>query len=537
VDLEKYRVLFVEEATDHLAEMSSALVALEAGGSASDLEPAVDSLFRLAHSIKGMSASLDYTPIAELAHRLEDWMEPLRQGSPLPEDGIALLSETLRALEEMVAQVAERGAVPAPRPDLVSRLSGEADGPPAAPLDAAPAGPTEPAGSAPLPRSVRVRTETVDRFLAAVGELMQRQARLETLHRSAPFWAEYREFGEELDGMEHVVRELRRRALDIRTTPVRRVLERLPRVASELARELSKRVRVELAGEKVELDRAVLDHVNEPLLHLLRNAVDHGIETPETRERAGKPPVGCIRVGASRVGGRVRIRLEEDGGGIDVEAVRRKAVERGLLLDAVAEDLPVERICELVFEPGISAREAVSEVSGRGVGLDAVKRTVEGLGGSISVETEPGHGTAFEMDLPSMVALQRVLVLELDGERVALPAVRVESVLGADEGRVEGAAVDAFFVFKDEPIPLLDLAYALGLPSRPEGGGGSVVVLETQGFRLGLRVDRAVADLEVFVREVPAVLAPLDLVGGVAILPDGVPVFLLEVAALMEEPV
>ncbi len=363
---------------------------------------------------------------------------------------------------------------------------------------------------------------------------MQRHARLETLHRASPLWELHAELGEELYGMERVVRELRRRALDIRTTPVRRVLERLPRVASELARALGKRVEVKLDGDEVEVDRAVLDHLDDALLHLVRNAVDHGVESLAKRTLAGKDPIASVRLSASRVGGRLHLRLEDDGAGIDVEGVRRRAVERGMLPEAVAEDLPPERIAELLFEPGMSTKDEVSEISGRGVGLDAVKHQIEALGGTISLHSRPGQGTVFEIDLPLMVALQRVLILEIGGERVALPVNRVESIVDVEDGAIEGVGGEAFFVWKDEPMPLLDLGRrVLGAPA-PEPPRGNVVVLETQGFRYGLRVDGVAADPEVFVREVPPVLSGLKLLAGVAILTDGEPVFLLEPSFLVE---
>jgi two-component system chemotaxis sensor kinase CheA len=380
---------------------------------------------------------------------------------------------------------------------------------------------------------VRLRPEIVDRFLAGIGELMQRQSRLEALAHGAPAWPGQLAFDAELGDMQRVVSELRRRALDLRTTPVRRVLERLPRVASELARSLEKRVSVELFGEEVEVDRAVLDHLDEPLLHLVRNAVDHGIERPEQRERAGKPAVGTVAIHARRESGRLHLRVEDDGGGLDVEAVRRAAVRRGLLPEAVAEDLPLARAAELLFEPGMSTREHVSEVSGRGVGLDAVKRTLESLGGSVTLESRPGAGTRFDLEVPSMVALQRVLIVEVSKAALALATSRIEAVLDVAEGEVERTGREAFFVYRDEPLPLVDLSERVGF-ARIEPGYGAIVLVEVRGFRLGLLVERAVRECEVFVRPVPAILAALEPLGGAAILPDGVPVFLLEIAALVE---
>ncbi len=378
-----------------------------------------------------------------------------------------------------------------------------------------------------------MRTEALDRFLASVGDLMQHQARLERLQRDLPYWEGKPEFDEELSGMHRIVRDLRRRALDIRTTPVRRVLERLPRVVSELARALGKSVRVELVGEEVEVDRAVLDHLDEPLLHLVRNALDHGLETSEERATSGKPPVGRLRITATSGGGRLKLRVEDDGRGLAVERVRRRAVERGMPPE-VAEDLPIERLGELLFEPGMSTSDQVSQVSGRGVGLDAVKRTVESLGGSVSVLTPSEGGMAFELDLPSMVALQRILILHVGGHRVALPVTRLDAVIDVREASIERAGGETFMVYQDEPIPLLDLAERIGLPRSRDDEGGNIVLIEARGFRLGLRVKRAVGDQEVYVREVPRALASFRHLGGVATLSDGAPVFLLEVGRLLE---
>ena len=301
MDIEKYRQLFVDEATDHVAEMSRALAQLESreGG---DAEGAIDTLFRMAHSIKGMASSLEYESVASLAHCLEDWLEPLREAGMLPDSALPLLYEVVAVLEQMV-DGRRRGWHASRRPQRHPGQARPATGSECARRGGGRVPKKRPELSAPpLPRSVRVRAEAIDRFLASVGELMQRQARLADLHREAPMWELRAEFGEELDGMERVVRELRRRALDIRTTPVRRVMERLPRVAAELARALGKRVELKLHGDEVEVDRAVLDHLDDSLLHLVRNAVDHGVESPAKRALAGKDPIACITLSAARVG-------------------------------------------------------------------------------------------------------------------------------------------------------------------------------------------------------------------------------------------
>ncbi|MEE8558845.1 MAG: chemotaxis protein CheW [Myxococcota bacterium] len=534
MNLEKYRALFIDEATDHLAEMSRAVVELEKCAGTPDAAEPIATLFRMAHSIKGMAASLSYEAVAELAHGLEGWMEPLRGRTGIPVGAVPLLLEIVAALETMVGVVSSCEEAPAPRPDLLALL--ETPGTvPAGYLQGDPEKKAQASSRPPLPRTVRVRAEAVDRFLAAVGELIQRHARLVALHRASPFWTYHREFGDGLEGMAQVVRELRERALEIRTTPIQRILERLPPMAAELAHALGKRVRVELTGEEVEVDRAVLDHLDGPLLHLVRNSIDHGIEGPVERVQAGKPETGTIRIEAHQEGARVRVTLEDDGAGIDVERLRRLAVDRGLLVQAVAEDLPPERIVELVFEPGLTTRSAVTEVSGRGVGLDAVKRGIESLGGEVRVRSTPGQGSRFEIEVPSVVALQRVLVVGIGDERLALPAANVEAVVRVAEGGIEGIGGDAFFEWRGEPLPLLDLGKRLGVSSSVPEDEGAIAVVETQGFRLGLRIDRATSHLEVFVREVPPPLDSSPILAGVAILPDGDPVFLLEVAQVVEK--
>ncbi len=527
MDLDKYRTLFVHEASDYLVQMGQALATLQSEPGSAAANEAVDALFRMAHSIKGMAASLDYESVATLAHAFEDCMVPLRDGGAVEARILALCAEAVAALEEMVEFVESAGTPPDAREELVRRL-GDPDAEPSAPASSRTSRAAAPS------RSVRVRTDLVDRFLASVGELMQRQARLAALHRKAPIWDGQHAFGEELDLMENVVRDLRRRALDIRTTSVRRITERLPMVVSELARELGKRVRFDPAGDEVEVDRAILDHLDDPLLHVVRNAVDHGLETPAEREAAGKDPVGTLRVDASLVSGRLHVCIEDDGRGIDVESVRRKAIERGLLMEMVAEDLPPERIIEFIFEPGMSTADSVTDISGRGVGMDAVKRAIEALGGTLAVSSRPGLGTRMELDLPSMVALQRVLALGVGGGCVALPMPQLDAVLGADEARIERTAGDAFFMFKDEPLPLLDLGEEIGLPGVGSTSRGNVVVMDVRGFKLGLHVERAIGNIEVYVRDVPRPLDVIPALAGVALLPDGAPVFLLDLPVVVE---
>ena len=216
---------------------------------------------------------------------------------------------------------------------------------------------------------MRVNTDTLDRFLSTVGEVILNSNQLRT---SADASAQSKTAGlaSGLDRMDRVVGELQRRALELRTTPLLRIVEPLSRVARDVAQLSGKRVVVEIQGAELDLDRSILDRLSDPLVHLVRNAVDHGIETPEVRAAAGKPEVGCLTIDARRVKDSIRIAVRDDGKGIDLEAVRARAVERGLVVLDLAEDLSAEDIASFVFHPGLSPAQTISRVSGRGVGMD-----------------------------------------------------------------------------------------------------------------------------------------------------------------------
>lgn len=374
---------------------------------------------------------------------------------------------------------------------------------------------------------MRVRTDTLDRFLSSVGEVILSASQLRTVADAS--WIERSAvLASGFDRMDRVVGDLQRRALDLRTAPLLRVMEPLPRVARELARQLGKQVHVELEGAELELDRSILDRLSDPLVHLLRNAVDHGLETPDLRLRAGKSQAGRIRLQARREKDSIRISVEDDGAGIDLEAVRARAVAAGLLHEGIAEDLPPDEIAALVFRPGLSTRPTVSEVSGRGVGMDAVKATVESLGGRVELSSRAGLGTVTSLVVPITAAIQRVLLLGLGDETVALPIGKVERIVEIEPGSIERSGRESFALIDDVPVLVLDLAERLGLANGTAAGPLPLVLTEIRGERIGLRVTRLEGQQEIYVKPVPSLLAGLRVLGGLTVLGDGRPIFLLD---------
>lgn len=380
------------------------------------------------------------------------------------------------------------------------------------------------------PPSVRVPNETLDRFLSTVGEVILTTSQLRTAAETNGIHQDARLSGG-FDQMDRVVGELKRRALALRTTPLLRVMENLPRVAREVAARIGKRVEVTLAGAELELDRSILDRLYDPLVHLVRNSVDHGLETPEARVAAGKPEVGNLRIEATREKDAIRIAVCDDGAGMNLVALRERAVAAGLVHPTLADDLPPEEIVELAFHPGLSTAAQISDISGRGVGMDAVRSTLESLGGAVWFETRPGAGTTALLRVPIAAAVQRVLLVGLGDEIVAVPISKVERVVEVEAGAIEGSAGEAFALLDDEPVLVLDLAQRLGWASAANGDA-PLVIAELRGERVALRVGKLAGQQDIYVKPLPALLASLRVLAGLTVLGDGRPVFLLDLNQL-----
>ena len=256
-------------------------------------------------------------------------------------------------------------------------------------------------------------------------------------------------------------------------------------------------------------------------------AVDHGIEPPKARAALGKSQVGRIVIEARRVKDSIRISVSDDGAGIDLEALRERAVSAGVLHADLAEDLPADAIAALVFEPGLSTAGSVSQISGRGVGMDAVRATIESLGGSVELVSERGAGTTTTLIVPITAAVQRVLLLGVGGETVAIPISKVERIVELPAESIERSGNEAFALVDDELIPVLALADRMGVSAGSEALV-PLVLTELRGERIGLTADRVVGQQEIYVKPVPELLSGLRALAGLTILADGRPMFLLD---------
>lgn len=651
MDMSRYLGLFASEAGEHLEALGKELTRVE-----SERTPElVDSVFRHAHSVKGMAASMGFEPIATLAHRAEDLIGAIREdperltreaidlllratdslqsqvklaveGKPLEPDGAlidALAALFARVNDEVAARPAPLPAAPveaapavepAPaehadwgrltvkvqivkscptpgvrgflvhkklsglgqifdlRPPLEELKAGrlpengitlvletrageaavrkvlaqvsdlekvEVAALPSLAHDAPP--PTakperEPDGARPIgvepTRTVRVKTEVLDHFLDGVGELLLATAHLRDLSKRLAE-RDRTPFDEGIDRLHGIVKDLHDRVMGARMTPLAQITDRLPRAARDIMRRTGKEAELTISGQEIELDRAILDELADPVLHLLRNCLDHGLESAEERAAAGKPERGRIRVAARRDRDRVLLELEDDGRGMDPEKLKASAIARGLLTAESAEKLTLRESLMLACLPGVSTAKSVSDLSGRGVGMDAVKRVVENLGGTLEIDSEPGRGTRFTLRLPLTVAVVNVLLIGVGEEVYGLPITKVVGAVELtpdDLYRSQGARM---LSHGGELLNVHPLANLLAVPPGPELPQQPYVVVEGDGDRLALQVDRLLGQEEVVLKPLSRPLDKIPGLSGVTILGNGRPIFILDVPRLV----
>lgn len=634
MDMSKYRGMFLSEAKEHLATMSRLILALEKNPA--DAE-GIDSLFREAHSVKGMAASMGYQTTAKLAHHLEDQLDSCRKSGTVPAtvvDGLLAGLDLLEGLiEDLAADRPERelaaflsapaanppvaaakkptpavAARPAARPAAnpvqvpvpaaapvamaaapeeesaaVLRLTIELAVGVAAPaarallifkdldrlgrrLDCEPseaqirqgesahrlklrlqtarppleiernlAGITDvarvevspeerrevsPAGRGESGRTVRVRTDLLDRFVNLTGELITSRYMLQAAAQQAS-WGDLRS---QLEQHNRLIADLHHHVLQVRMMPLESITGRLPRLVRDLARRAAKEIELQIVGEGVELDRAILEELADPLVHLVRNAVDHGIEKR-----------GTITVRAWREKDLAMVEVLDNGRGMDPQVIRRKALERGLVSEVQARSLRDRDVLMLVCTPGFSTAAAITETSGRGVGMDVVKSAVEHLGGVLEIDSSPGRGSRMLLKLPLSVAIIKILLIECAGRTLGMPVTRVLRTLEVDRSEIQSSGRQLVLRLGQEAVPLLSLSKILGLPAAPFPGSVPIVVSEVRGRRVGLAVDRLVGQREVFVK---ALNYPLDRYAGATgatVLGDGRVVFIIDPQHLLEE--
>jgi len=607
MDVTKFREMFLVEAAEHLELMVDILVQLDSDPEDQD---GIDALFREAHSIKGMAATMEHAEMAKLAHHLEDRLDDCRQLGRVSGIEIDWLLEAVDLLELLLDDIrkeqpersvdsfiasmpkesaAEAGsvmkvkvagsalhgrgllvqlqlqeAVVAPGPRFLVLLKRLADF--GTILESIPSTedlfqgdapdqllvrlesdvpqeqiyqqlqkyselqeiifPDEPEEEKPRNKkapgkTVRVSTELLDHLINLTGELITNRYQMQ----SAVKEHNWQELDDGVGRLARLVKNLHHQVLQVRMVSLESLAGRLSRTVHDLSRSSGKEIQLKLEGTEIELDRAIVEELTDPLIHMVRNAVDHGIEQS-----------GTISIKAWRERDQVLVQVADDGRGIDPEKIRQRALGKGLLNPAQAKTIRNYDLFQLICQPGFSTAEEISETSGRGVGMDVVKTAVERVGGILLIDSIPGEGARITLKLPLSLAIIRVLIVECAGARMAMPITRVVQTVEISPDEVQSSGKQLMIHYQDELLPMLSLRKILKSPKGSQINPIPLVITEVMGRKVALVVDRLVGQREVFVQRLPA---PFDRVRGCSggtILGDGQIIFLLDLQSLFERP-
>ncbi|NNU82601.1 chemotaxis protein CheA [Geobacillus sp. BMUD] len=380
-------------------------------------------------------------------------------------------------------------------------------------------------------KMIRVNIERLDRLMNLFEELVVDRGRLEQISREL----NHAELTETVERMSRISSDLQTIILNMRMVPVETVFNRFPRMVRQLARELGKKVRLEIIGADTELDRTVIDEIGDPLVHLIRNALDHGIEAPNVRAARGKPEEGIIQLRAYHSGNHVFIEIEDDGAGISREKVLQKAKSRGIVSPQAAEHLNDQQIYELIFAPGFSTAEKVSDISGRGVGLDVVKSTIESLGGTVSVDSQPGKGSLFSIQLPLTLSIISVLLVQIAEETYAIPLSSIIETALVKKEEIFSAHNQPVIDFRGKIVPLVRLKDVFAVPGAADDGDAVAVVIVRKGEKLAaLAVDSFIGQQEVVLKSLGNYLSSVFAISGATILGDGRVALIIDCNALVK---
>ena len=634
-----YLPMFLAESREHLQELNLAIVRIE---EIPDDHATLDEIFRIAHSLKGMSATMGFAGMAALTHEMEDVLELIRQRrgaversaidvllacldvleasiETIESNGVEAINpqpliERLRGLvrERTPDQAVTRSGLPVAPADLAERAQGrrvvmvsahladdapmpgvraymviesmgdhgevigsvpaadavdvfdgrvvhiwvatEADAEalavasrevpdiaeahagelPTAAVSDTDAGQLHDTPPPPPPRkhaaasTVRVDAERLDQLMHYIGELVLHRTEVEAVAAQA-----------DVPGLAQAVQNLTRTSqalqamvMQVRMIPVEAVFLRFPRLIRDLSAKLGKQVDLTLVGQDTEMDRTVVEALGDPLVHLVRNSLDHGLEPAAERVAAGKPPAGVLEISARHAGGNVIITVRDDGRGIDARKVARKAVERGLIPADAVDAVDMAKAAEILFMPGFSTAETTSDISGRGVGMDAVRTAIRELGGEVLLTSEPGSGTTAQIRLPLTLAIINALLVEVDEQPLAIPIERVERTVRLADHAVRSVAGERMLVMSDGVLPIVGAGERFGRGAGPEPA--HAVLVRGSDRRIAVSVSKLIGQRELVTRPLPADVAEQAGLSGGAVLSNGQIALIADCDALLE---
>ncbi|HEY9005349.1 MAG TPA: chemotaxis protein CheA [Ohtaekwangia sp.] len=547
---QEYLEIFLAEAIEQITEINRLLTNLEKNPTDASI---IKSLFRNMHTLKGNATGMGYTKIAEMTHVLEDLFAAVRDGKLLIDADMFtsiyraadIVSELIRAIKHP-KNVQYRGIKTKLEVLLREKIIAihEVSPPPAivAEETEAETAPTEDKDDSRIVFSelVQVPVQKLDNLLNLVGELIIERDRIVSILQDS-YTA-----GGQLARFNRTLSDLQYSVMDVRLVQIEFLFNKFHRIVRDAAILEGKTANLVLEGADTEIDRNILQATSDSLVHLIRNAISHGLETPEQRQAVGKPATGTITLTASNEADAVVITIQDDGAGINLQQIKRKAVEKKMLSQHEIDQLSEQDVQLLIFEPGFSTRDSVTSLAGRGVGMDIVKKALDSIGGSIQVESIVGQGTTFRLSLPMSMAVKPALLFELDRETFAIPLNYTEAVTSIYRSAIHSVSQTLFTVYLGKTIPLffltdllqyknehgttpLDAFHALHPESRLE-----IVIVSFHGKQLGLIIDKLLQQKEIIEKPLREPVKDVTLVSGVTILGNGHVCLVLSVPGILQ---
>jgi len=557
---------FLTETNENLGVLDTEIVRLEQNPNDPGL---VGSIFRIMHTIKGTCGFLGLPRLERVAHAGENLLDKIREGILTPNaQAVTLIFEALDRIKSILSVLEQTEAEPeGDDSDLIQRLNDYASGktdptaaapkaPNAAAPAAAPAAPPAPVvaaepepdehGFVPVPagktaamadalaanRGVEApaaETPAAPALMTMVSELVLTRNQLLQILRSQ----KDSEFSVPLQRLNHVTSELQEGVMKTRMQPIGNAWSKLPRLIRDLSHELGKKIDLVMHGQETELDRQVLELIKDPLTHLVRNCADHGLERPEERRAAGKPEIGRVNLNAFHEGGHIIIEISDDGRGLNIDKIKQKGIQNGVVSEAEAAGLSDQQVAQFIFKAGFSTAAVVTSVSGRGVGMDVVRTNIEKIGGTVELRFQRGKGTAFVIKIPLTLAIVSALVVECSGERFAIPQISVLELVRAQAGSettIERVNDSPFLRLRDRLLPLVSLhdLLRLGDDRGVEPDQSFIVVTQVGTYTFGIMVDRVFDTEEIVVKPVAPILRDISMFSGNTILGDGSVIMILD---------
>ncbi len=472
--LDKYRDMFVQEAHEHIQKLNESLLKLEREPTTKEY---LHSIFRSAHTLKGMALTMGYDQTAQICAAIEDTLDKIRKGKErLSKQLIGALLKCFDVLEQLVDDNARKIDIN----QYLKKLQ--------KPTTIKEADESESTTPIQLP-TIRVKMKDLDQLVSLVGELVILKMRLE---QSIPESLDS-EAKQDLTTLGRITSELQDNTMRLRLVPIDQIFNRFPRMVRDLATNQGKDIKFVMEGLGIELDRTVLDVITDPLLHILRNAVDHGIETPQERESLGKSRSATIRLRSSREGDKIAIRVEDDGKGIDLEMIKSIAVEKKIISEKDAKLLTDDETFDLLGTPGLTTVKNVTDVSGRGVGFNVARKQINSIGGQIKIETKKSFGTSITLIIPLSLAIIGGLIVTVEKERYVVPISSIKITLVVDPSEILSVHGKEVVVYQNKTIPLIRLAETLGIDNKKNESAKenkiTIIVIEKGNKVYGLLVD------------------------------------------------